>query len=346
MKVVRFLLIFVALSSQESAQPEKWRQKLQALLYNYRHSAREPRSQTRQAAKINCDNSEYANKQCLVEPDKFFANMVFTLSFRIGALDSFEKRYKRLTKFITVIRGKASKNATFESVTGLLLKALGGNPTNFTCLGEEERTNTQANISKFVSSPELRTVSRLYQQSRNNSKIVDAISQGSKIYDVLSNCSESVSYWCTVSNTTVANMNSTWKDCEYMRKEIVKDSDKCRLSEGDAKCFCYAGLDLKVKLFKAEKCADIKEDERKTMDEKSECLNAFRACRQMENEAFFTINQCDHKPVDLLIASSRSLQDFLEDEEDYDDYDFDYEEDYHDDAKYFEYEDYHTDFDF
>ena len=83
--------------------------------------------QTRQAAKINCDNSEYANKQCLVEPDKFFANMVFTLSFRvkidnqnlygfvslgiitisngqIGALDSFEKRYKRLTKFITVIR--------------------------------------------------------------------------------------------------------------------------------------------------------------------------------------------------------------------------------------------------
>ena len=86
MRVVRFLLIFVALSSaQKSTQPggisnscigvilggicfsysetpkavcmcitlhscvtEKWRQKLQALLFNYRHSASEPRNKVQQ----------------------------------------------------------------------------------------------------------------------------------------------------------------------------------------------------------------------------------------------------------------------------------------------------------
>ena len=47
-----------------------------------------------------------------------------------------------------------------------------------------------------------------------------------------------------------------------------------------------------------------------------------------------------------MISISRSLADFLEDEDDYDDYDLDYEEDYHDDSWYFEYEGYHTDFDF
>ena len=97
-----------------------------------------------------------------------------------------------------------------------------------------------------------------------------------------------------------------------------------------------------------------------TVDKKGECLDAFRACRQMENEAFFTINQCDHKPVEVLIKSSRcklgfqpdlknesllfrSLRDFLEDEEDNDDYDIDYEEDYHDDSWYVDYEHYHVD---
>jgi len=343
MRVVRFLLFLVALSSaRKSTQPEKWRQKLQALLFNYRHSASEPRTKTRQGATINCDNSENANKQCLLEPDKYFANMVFTLSYRTGTLDNFEKRYKRLTKFINVIRGKASKNATFESVTSMLLDSLGGNATNFTCLGEEERQVSTANVSKGISIPEydqLRQVSRLYQ--RNDSKILDAISQGSLIYDVLSNCSSSVSYWCTVDNVTVANMNSTWKTCEKLRKEIVQKSDRCRLSKEDAKCFCYEGLDLLVQAFKREKCVDIKEDERKTVDEKAVCLNAFKACRQMENEAFFTINQCDHKPVDLLIENTRSLQDFLDDEDDYDDYaGVDYEEDYHDDSWYDDYEHY------
>ena len=42
-----------------------------------------------------------------------------------------------------------------------------------------------------------------------------------------------------------------------------------------------------------------------TVVEKGLCLDAFRACRQMENEAFFTINQCDHKTVDLIIESNR-----------------------------------------
>ena len=40
----------------------------------------------------------------------------------------------------------------------------------------------------------------------------------------------------------------------------------------------------------------------------------------------------------MLISIFRSLSDFLEDEEDYDDYDLDYEEDYHDDSWYDEYE--------
>ena len=80
-----------------------------------------------------------------------------------------------------------------------------------------------------------------------------------------------------------------------------------------------------------------------TVDVKSDCLDAFRACRQRENEAFFTINQCDHKTVDLIESSRwrwisycfqqmslpRSLRDFLDDEEDYDEsYDIDYDEDY------------------
>ena len=39
----------------------------------------------------------------------------------------------------------------------------------------------------------------------------------------------------------------------------------------------------------------------------------------------------------------RSLKDFLEDEEDNDDYDIDYEEDYHDDSWYVDYEHYHVD---
>lgn len=272
------------------------------------------------------------NKQCLVEPDKYFANMVFSLNFRIGALDSFEKRFKRLTKFVNVIRGKASKNATFDGVTSMLLESLGGNPPNFTCLGEEERLNSTANLTKGFSIPkydELRKLHRLHQQNRNNSKIVDAISVGSKIYAVLSNCSTDVSYWCSVDNTTVANLGSIWKRCEKLRKDIVLKSDRCRLSEGDAKCFCYEGLDLLVRQFKRENCADIKDDERKTVDVKSDCLDAFRACRQRENEAFFTINQCDHKTVDL-IESSRSLRDFLDDEEDYDEsYDIDYDEDYY-----------------
>ena len=81
-----------------------------------------------------------------------------------------------------------------------------------------------------------------------------------------------------------------------------------------------------------------------TVDVKSDCLDAFRACRQRENEAFFTINQCDHKTVDLIessrwrgisycfqqISLPRSLRDFLDDEEDYDEsYDIDYDEDYY-----------------
>ena len=37
----------------------------------------------------------------------------------------------------------------------------------------------------------------------------------------------------------------------------------CRLSQEDAKCFCYEGLELMVQQFKRDKCADIKEDERK-----------------------------------------------------------------------------------
>jgi len=158
---------------------------------------------------------------------------------------------------------------------------------------------------------------------------------------LLSNVTNCPFFWCTVDNITVVNMDSIWKSCEELRKEIVQKSDRCRLSKEDAKCFCYEGLDLLVQAFKRQKCADIKEDERKTVDEKAVCLNAFRACRQMENEAFFTINQCDHKPVDLLIESSRSLQDFLDDEDDYDDYaGIDYDEDYHDDAWYVDYEDY------
>ena len=39
--------------------------------------------QGRQVRTINCDNSEHVNKQCLVEPDKYFANMVFSLNFRV-----------------------------------------------------------------------------------------------------------------------------------------------------------------------------------------------------------------------------------------------------------------------
>jgi len=340
MRIVCFLLLFVGLASQKSPHPEKWRQRLQALLYNYRHSAVESRGekQERQDATINCDNSENSDKQCLLDPAKYFANMVFTLNFRIGALDSFEKRYKRLTKFVKVIRGKASKNATFESVTSMLLDSLGGDPNNFTCLGEEERLATNANVSKGFSIPKYENFGKLERlnhrlDDRDSSKVTDAISTGSQIYAVLSNCSSDVSFWCTVDNATTQNLNTTWKRCEKMRKEIVQKSDRCRLSEGDAKCFCYEGLDLLVGQFKREKCSDIKEDERKTVVEKGLCLDAFRACRQMENEAFFTINQCDHKTVDLIIESNRSLRDVLEDEEDDDDedYDLDYEEDYPDD---------------
>ena len=72
MRIVRFLLLFVGLASQKSPHPggprldgqlcgnmvdsiggivvkrklaEKWRQRLQALLYNYRHSAIESRGE-------------------------------------------------------------------------------------------------------------------------------------------------------------------------------------------------------------------------------------------------------------------------------------------------------------
>ena len=31
--------------------------------------------------------------------------------------------------------------------------------------------------------------------------------------------------WCTVDNVTTQNLNSTWKNCEKMRKEIVQKSD-------------------------------------------------------------------------------------------------------------------------
>ena len=40
--------------------------------------------QTRQGATINCDNSENVDRQCLLEPDKFFSNMVFTLNYRVA----------------------------------------------------------------------------------------------------------------------------------------------------------------------------------------------------------------------------------------------------------------------
>ena len=40
--------------------------------------------QARQGDTINCDNSENVEKQCLLEPDKFFSNMVFTLNYRVA----------------------------------------------------------------------------------------------------------------------------------------------------------------------------------------------------------------------------------------------------------------------
>ena len=40
-------------------------------------------TQERQDAPINCDNSENSDKQCLLDPAKYFANMVFTLNFRV-----------------------------------------------------------------------------------------------------------------------------------------------------------------------------------------------------------------------------------------------------------------------
>ena len=37
-------------------------------------------------------------------------------------------------------------------------------------------------------------------------------------------------FWCTVDNITVVNMESIWKSCEELRKEIVQKSDSKLIS--------------------------------------------------------------------------------------------------------------------
>ena len=81
-----FKLFFITIVTQPSSQEakNKWYFTLtQNFTKTVSHFLIVNGAQERQDAPINCDNSENSDKQCLLDPAKYFANMVFTLNFRV-----------------------------------------------------------------------------------------------------------------------------------------------------------------------------------------------------------------------------------------------------------------------
>lgn len=301
LRLLIFLVMLVGARVGESRQPEKWRLRLKALLFEYKTQGEEEPS--RQASRqcggntgiVCCDNSASVGLACLTNITQMFDNIKTAMEFRINQLDNFDEKFKRLRRVVKLLIGKSSKNATFNNATLLLAEALGGDMKNPTCEGMKEENQV--------------TPTRSLPQSLD-------------IYNVLSNCPAWVVENCTVPVDLVSQtMMELWQNCNDTSTQLVDKTIECqKFEDGEEKCNCWKASIKLVERFKEKNClSSITEPIKKLNKEvKDRCLKTFQDCKTKEDDALFMINACDHQDTVVVGNSrfSRTQDEDWEDDED------------------------------
>jgi len=270
-----------------SSRPQKWRQRLKALLYEYKTGGQEEEEASRQANSrqcggstgiVCCDNSANDGLACLTNITQMFNNIKTVMEFRIKQLDNFDEKFKRLGRVLKLLNSKSSKNSTFNNATLLLAKALGGDMKNPTCEGMEgEKTRS--------------------------------LPQSISTYNTLNSCPANVLENCSVPlNLVNQTMMQLWQDCNNTSTQLVDKTMECQKNEDDEeKCNCWkASMEL-VENFKESNCLQsiTQPMVKLNQDVKKSCLSTYQDCKTKEDDALFMINACDHQET-VIIGNSRA----------------------------------------
>jgi len=211
---------------------------------------------------------------------QMFNNIKTVMEFRIKQLDNFDEKFKRLGRVVKLLRGKSSKNATFNNATLLLAKALGGDMKNPTCEGmaaEETRSLPES----------------IYT------------------YNILNNCPAKVLENCSVPvNLVNQTMMQRWQECNDTSTQLVNKTMECQKTEdGEDKCNCWKASTKLMESFKERNCLSsiTSPMEKLNKEVKTSCLATYQDCKTKEDDALFMINACDHQHT-VLIGNSRFLK--------------------------------------
>jgi len=285
LRLLLFLVLVLGARGGGSSQPEKWRVRLKALLYEYKNQGQEEEP-SRQASSrqcggstgiVCCDNSANAGLACLTNITQMFNNIKTVMEFRIKQLDNFDEKYKRLRRVVNLLKQKSSKNATFNNATFLLAKALGGDMKNPTCKGMEEESTR-------------------------------SLPESIETYNILNSCPGKVLENCTVPvNLVNQTVMQFWQGCNDTSTQLVNKTTECRATEdGEEKCNCWKASRELVDRFKERNCLPSITDpmEKLNQEVRKNCLETFQDCKTKEDDALFMINACDHKDT-VIIGNSR-----------------------------------------
>jgi len=302
------VLALCAKRGESSSRPEKWRQKLKAVLFEYKTKGEGEREPTRQGTKqcggstgiVCCDNSANVDSPCLANVTQMFKNIKKAMEFRINQLDNFDEKFKRLGRVLKLLKGKSSKNATFNNATEMLAKALGGDMKNPTCEGLEAENQ----ISSSRSLPE-----------------------SINIYKILNNCPADVVENCSIpAGLVYETLMGQWQDCADTSSVLINKTIECQripsepIENGEKKCSCWQESVELVESFKEKKCLSSIEEPVKKLnkDVKNSCLSTYQECKKKEDDALFMINACDHQDTVVVGNSrfSRTQDEDWEDDED------------------------------
>jgi len=310
MLVVILLGVLGTTGAARFSKTGKNRLVLKSLLYQYSHSedpsARMATKQCGGDTGIVCCKEE-ANPPC--ETSELFANAQEALLFRINQLENFDKRFRRTTSTVKLIRSKGSKFSEFTNTTELLLRALGGDKDNLQCNAQAGDTRVLTNATTTL--------------------------------EILGNCSAKINESCYVYDELGWNEEELEK-CGKQRDEILTQVDICyRMVESntDAKCLCWAkakeevdemkSLKVTVRENVTDKCFKAMEKVSKAINlnsgQKGKCLKQFIKCKQHQDKAIGLINACNDEDT-VIIGNFRTM---LTEEEDFEeDNDYDYSDEF------------------